>query len=546
MKNAPAPWLLLTLIFGAFAVRANNIQINNVRLTGDNPSEGSVLVTFDLSWENSWRTNIGPANWDAVWLFVKFRANGGEWRHARLHDSGHSGGAGTAATLEPGLLNDKLPFDAASNPAIGIMLYRSALGSGTFSATDVQLRWNYGLQGVTPGTVVEADVFGVEMVLVPGGPFWVGDGVSRGSFRQAANGNPFQVTEAGGVLRAATDACCYEDQIKISGIWVDGDGGVSLNAATETEMNPDFPTGYRGFYCMKYEITQGQYRDFLNTLTRQQQNSRTETEIDVTNVTNRYVMCNNSSIQIRNGLRCDATLPLTGSIELYCDLDGDGIKNEPEDGEWIACNYLSNRDGTAYLDWSGLRPMTELEYEKACRGPNVPVGGEYAWGTAEISSNSLSLSDPGTSQEGIGTGYITSAGNANYGYLIPWPYGQVRVGAFAANSLSTGRVTAGAGYYGVMELSGNLLDLTITVGNYGGRSYFGMHGDGEVTITGNHNVPVWRADWWGFGSRGGDFIVNSAQLSVSDRTSGSDYTDYRSARSGFRGVRGVPVSGAGY
>ncbi|MEY3248167.1 MAG: hypothetical protein RL742_210, partial [Bacteroidota bacterium] len=176
MKNAPAPWLLLALIFGAFAVRANNIQINNVRLTGDNPSKGSVLVTFDLSWENSWRTNIGPSNWDAVWLFVKFRANGGEWRHARLHDSGHSGGAGTAATLEPGLLNDKLPFDAASNPAIGIMLYRSALGSGTFSATDVQLRWNYGLQGVTPGTVVEADVFGVEMVLVPGGPFWVGDG----------------------------------------------------------------------------------------------------------------------------------------------------------------------------------------------------------------------------------------------------------------------------------------------------------------------------------------------------------------------------------
>ncbi len=544
MKNAPAPWLLLALIFGAFAVRANNIQINNVRLTGDNPSEGSVLVTFDLSWENSWRTNIGPANWDAVWLFVKFRANGGEWRHARLHDSGHSGGSGTAATLEPGLLNDKLPFDAASNPAIGIMLYRSALGSGTFSATDVQLRWNYGLQGVTPGTVVEADVFGVEMVLVPGGSFWVGDGASAGSFRQAETGSPFQVTEAGGVLRAAADGGNDGPEIKGAGIWVDGDGGVSRSAATETDMNPDYPTGYRGFYCMKYEITQGQYRDFLNMLTRTQQNRRTLTEIDVTNVVNRYVLSNTSSIQKRNGLRCGATLPLTEPIEIYCDLDGDGSKNEPEDGEWVACNFLNWEDGTAYLDWSGLRPMTELEYEKACRGPNVPVGGEYAWGTAEISSNSFSLSDPGRKQEGIGSNYSTTAGNANYGLLAPPPYGPVRVGIFAANGLNTGRVTAGAGYYGALELSGNLWEQTIKIGNFGGRDYSGMHGDGELTVVGDNNVLRWTSESYGYGSRGGG--GNSvSELSISNRLfASSSWGRYEAA--GFRGIRSISSLSARY
>jgi formylglycine-generating enzyme required for sulfatase activity len=505
MKNAPAPWLMLALIFGAFAVRANNIQINNVRLTGDNPSEGSVLVTFDLSWENSWRTNIGPSNWDAVWLFVKFRANGGEWRHARLHDSGHSGGAGTAATLEPGLLNDKLPFDAASNPAIGIMLYRSALGSGTFSATDVQLRWNYGLQGVTPGTVVEADVFGVEMVLVPGGPFWVGDGVSRGTIRQAGASIPFQVTTEGGVLKCENTGYDYSI-LEGAGIWVDGDGGISRSAATNTDMNADFPTGFRGFYCMKYEITQGQYRDFLNTLTRTQQNRRTETELDVSNVANRYVMSNSSGVINRNGLRCDATLPLTGSIEIYCDLDGDGVKNEPEDGECIECNLLSWGDGAAYLDWSGLRPMTELEFEKSCRGTYYPVEREYAWGTDQVTTNTYSQTDIGTSNEGITIGFSSTKGNANYdAYLFSSPPGPVRVGIFAANDLNIGRVSSGAGLYGMMEMTGNLWERTVTIGNPSGRSFLNTHGDGRVADNGDADLMNWPSyNGYGSGFRGGN------------------------------------------
>ena len=42
------------------------------------------------------------------------------------------------------------------------------------------------------------------------------------------------------------------------------------------------------------------------------------------------------------------------------------------------------RMGVAFADWAGLRSMTELEYEKACRGPLEPVAGEYAFGTNEI------------------------------------------------------------------------------------------------------------------------------------------------------------------
>jgi formylglycine-generating enzyme required for sulfatase activity len=42
-------------------------------------------------------------------------------------------------------------------------------------------------------------------------------------------------------------------------------------------------------------------------------------------------------------------------------------------------NILSWFDVAAYLDWAALRPMTELEFEKVCRGPENRIAGEYAW-----------------------------------------------------------------------------------------------------------------------------------------------------------------------
>jgi hypothetical protein len=49
------------------------------------------------------------------------------------------------------------------------------------------------------------------------------------------------------------------------------------------------------------------------------------------------------------------------------------FSNEADDGEWIACNLiLHGRMLPLSLDWSGLRPMTEMEFEKSCRGPVFP------------------------------------------------------------------------------------------------------------------------------------------------------------------------------
>ena len=72
------------------------------------------------------------------------------------------------------------------------------------------------------------------------------------------------------------------------------------------------------------------------------------------------------------------------------------------------CNFLSWQDGYAYAGWAGLRPMTELEFEKACRGPLNPVPHEHAWGSTEMVIAS-DLQDEGLPTERYGNGGTVSS-----------------------------------------------------------------------------------------------------------------------------------------
>ena len=49
---------------------ANNVLVQNVTTTGNNATNKTIQVQFDLSWDNSWRDAI---NWDAAWVFIKFK-----------------------------------------------------------------------------------------------------------------------------------------------------------------------------------------------------------------------------------------------------------------------------------------------------------------------------------------------------------------------------------------------------------------------------------------------------------------------------------------
>src|SRR5579859_6392701 len=58
--------LIANCQLGAYA---NNLSVGNISY---NQSSGT--VTFDISWNNSWRSSTtSAANWDAAWVFIKWR-----------------------------------------------------------------------------------------------------------------------------------------------------------------------------------------------------------------------------------------------------------------------------------------------------------------------------------------------------------------------------------------------------------------------------------------------------------------------------------------
>ena len=148
-------WLCFLLSVLSTSAYANNLQVSNITLTGQNSTDDYYLVQFDLSWDNSWR-GIAPANnWDAAWVFVKYRVGSDPWKHATLNETGHT--APTGSTIDT-------PADGK-----GVFIYRDAMGFGPNNWAGVQLRWNYGADGVGDSDAVEICVTGIEMVYVSGG-----------------------------------------------------------------------------------------------------------------------------------------------------------------------------------------------------------------------------------------------------------------------------------------------------------------------------------------------------------------------------------------
>jgi formylglycine-generating enzyme required for sulfatase activity len=245
---------------------------------------------------------------------------------------------------------------------------------------------------------------------------------------------------------------------------------------------------------MKHEVSQGQYAEFLNMLTADQ-----------------AALCYDAANAGVNRYTISGTYP-----------------NYAASATNRACNFLNWLDGIRYVRWAGLRPMTELEYEKACRGPLTPVAGEYAWGNTSI-AQATGLSNDGT----FGEVATPTTANCVYGSAANIG-GPIRSGAFATSI--SGRRDAGASYWGIMELSGNVWERAISVGCTEGRAFTGLHG------TGTWASPVgWPTTQVGYGVRG--CAWNSASmmfLHVSDRTYANVNNANRSASYGWRGVRTAP------
>jgi formylglycine-generating enzyme required for sulfatase activity len=536
--------------------KADPVRIENVRRV-EGPAAGRSSVTFDLAWDHSWRAawevsaeqtgGKGPLkleSWDAAWVFVKFRSPGGEWSHATLATRAADHRVPAGAALEVGLTDD-------GQRGVGVFVYRNAVGHGPNDFRGLTLRWRHGADA--PGAV-GLEVFAIEMVHVPQCAFWVGDGATdreAGQFSAGDSDGPFRIeSERALLLRGNnTEKLGYGDVL-------DEDGRMHV-ACRPLLLPTRFPKGFAGFYCMKYEITQKQYVDFLNTLPYGKQAARTVEKPSAAAGALALSNASKSGPQ-RNGIRIavpgvpDSVTPVVyqrGSFVASGALRKAGAPAAYKtDAPCVACNFLSHEDGAAFAAWAGLRPMTELEFEKACRGPLRPVPNEFAWGTAGIAGTDskkgqYTLQNAGRPDESVvwtgDDGPDATRGNAPSLKTNHALGGPVRVGVFVTRD--SDRVRAGASFWGILDLTGNVMERAVPVSSDTGRTFAGNHGGGGDS--------PWKAI--GFGMRGGGYPHGSDVATwggdeayrTSNRAVAASSWVYEGARHsalGFRCVRTAP------
>jgi len=550
-------FLAVLIALSSLATKANNVAISSLTYLS-----GSDQIRFNVTWDNSWRntsTAGSTQNYDGVWVFVKFRhacakdsvwPSASDYTHMWLSTTASDHTVPSGAALQVGTT----PISGTER-GMGVFIYRNADGSGTSSYSNVTLKWAKAAQGIT-GTDWDIQVFAIEMAYIPQGPFALGDGynasatptpitgMSYSEFTNGASTDPFLVNTEDSLYfgtspgqlgqRSGSNYTTYTSPYPSSAV---------LGAST--------PKGYSSFWCMKYEVTQKQFVDFLNTLSRQNQkymvrnnNLANEFGLGDTIINDTYgddnilgFFWDSWSSQRTNGNGITVQYTTSGSNKIApaskpwtfaCDLNNNGVFNESADGLNTACNFLCAKLLWAYLDWAGLRAMNELEFEKVSRGPStvspfLPQNEALIWGSYGISSNITNTaggwSSARTSSES------PTASTSSVGLVIAGESsGPRRVGS--TNRSSTTRIQSGASYYGVANLAGNVDEIVIRFStsynsgsgwctNYNRTAY----GDGNINtiITRSYTCDYDRwPNYWG---------CNTADLGVCTRGGNWGTTD---------------------
>lgn len=479
---------LVLACFG-FAANADEAEIVSgvVVRVNDNPhaemsdpnSKREIDVEFWVQWKNAWRN---ARNHDAVWVVVKAMGldAAGEpvARHAKIV-SVPKVVTGAAPTMEV-----RMPADATGFFVQPARAFRGDIRVKVSAKLDPQL-----MEGIVRDTL-RVNAVGFEMVYIPRGAFHAGAAAESelryGAFhRSNASGGftgPVPIRSEDAIEVGAAEGALNYRTLKTTSYLGDGKGPVPAA----------FPKGFRAFYAMKYELTQGEYAAFLNGIDGYGADTRA-------NFAGPTYYADRGTIRLQQGVY---------------------VAERPR----RPANFVGWEDGIAFLDWAALRPMTELEFEKAARGPRVPQPGEYVWGTADTHAMRRGVRRDGD------VGPLDGSGDEG-----PSEQSALRVGA---------------SHYWVMDLSGSLWERVVSIGDAAGRAFTGLHGDGDVNAYGDADVPGWPRELGsprrekGFGYRGGGFYRHDEVYDayrphspVSFRPYGSWSGGPRHRAYGFRGVR---------
>ncbi len=500
----------ILLLFQAM-VYSNNLRITNISA----PSATS--IQFDVAWDNSWYAAAPSNNWDAVWIFVKTQVcatGSSNWTHANL----------SAVSGNHSVTGGVLQVDAVTDGK-GVFLRRSAMGGGNIATATVTLT----LAAAYVVASTNYEVLGIEMVYVPQGSFMVGDYSINNTTHSINSWGSFASTNP---TTIASEAALAGDALR------NNNTSVAPISSFHNGIALAFPKGFAAFYCMKYEITQQQYAAFLNLLTFEQQSYRTA--VSPASALGTAALApspgeNRNSIEIQTPGVAFSTPAVYGN-----DLNANNVYDEADDGGNVACNFLNWNDLKAYLDWSALRPMTELEFEKACRGTNTSILTEYPWSTTTITAAvSSALTNGGQAAE---VPSVTGDGLCAHNGGASTTLGPLRAG-FAATG-ATVRTGAGASFYGIMDLGGNVWEQLIHAGYRNGATnatviYTGVLGDGTIDALGDANAANWGILVNQSVVRGGNWQYSAQRCRISDRfyIGTTTENDTRVSRTGGRGVR---------
>ena len=457
---------------------ASDLEVTYVETSRNSFNGQPPELNLTVAWENSWHNE---RNHDAAWVFLKFNQER-QYEHVYLTpgsarmlwkgDASMPDAAIRVAEDGTGL------FVHASEPYRGPLTYHIAVGQDT-SRTPFGTRYER-LRG-----------YGLEMVHIPEGGVTLGDpdtsALSYGAYyRSDGNGNfdgLYAITSEDAQIPVGPQAGQLYYRSQAARYQGDQQGPIPAS----------FPKGVEAFYLMKYEVSQGDYAAFLNTL----------------------------------GASAAAHRATFGAAEYAAE----GGTITLEDGTYRAARperrniYWHWDDMMAFTDWAGLRPYTEFEYTKAARGPLEPKPIEYAWNTSSTAQMARRI-DPDTQAQTMMNG-LTEADLTN------------------AN-----RAQFGASYYWVMDLAGGVWEKVITPGDSTGRRFTGQHGDGAITGYGFANVDEWPEGFSGasgYGYRGGGYYGDTAYLSdfvpyspIAFRRYGAWSAGPRNAAYGFRAARTAP------